>query len=232
MENYKKEEDLFVGGFVPFTTIDFPIVNAACVVFCQGCFWRCPYCQNKGLQLIKRDYSFRKEIFPEILKRKGFIDGIVFSGGEPLLQPALVTAAKLVKEEGFSVALHTSGAIPEILEAVLPYIDWIGLDIKTIFSKYDSVTRCEKSEYFVQKSLDILLKSKKKFECRTTVDSSILQPKDVLEIAKTLKKLGVINFAIQECFDEERNTLYSECFDTEFLEKLKQIFPNIIVRRA
>jgi pyruvate formate lyase activating enzyme len=224
------ERDLIVGGFVPFTTIDFPGVNFACVVFCQGCHWRCPYCQNKNLQPQISNYLFEHGVFKQICERKGLLDGVVFSGGEPLAQLAIIEAVSLVKNEGFKVALHTSGAVPTILKKVLPMIDWVGLDIKAPFSRYDDITKYEGSSELIKQSLKILVESNLNFECRTTIDPDLLNRTDLLQIASELKIFGVKNFAIQACFDDARNLVYSDCFSKDFLDELRQIFPEIIVR--
>ncbi|MDR0625306.1 MAG: anaerobic ribonucleoside-triphosphate reductase activating protein, partial [Holosporales bacterium] len=189
--------DLSVGGFVPFSSVDFPLVSVSCVVFCQGCPWSCRYCQNKELQQFKANVSFFEEIFPQIVERKGFLDGVVFSGGEPLVQHAIVEAARRVKAEGFKVALHTAGGFPSVLQDVMEYVDWVGFDIKAPLERYMEVVMpgvasdAPKSavgspQDCVKMSLDILKKSGKSFECRTTVDPQIIDRKDLIDIAKFL----------------------------------------------
>lgn len=226
-----EKNSLIIGGFLPFTTIDFPTVLASCVVFCQGCGWRCSYCQNKDLQPIQLDSRLSwSHIFAQITERKDFLDGVVFSGGEPLYQEALLGAVQAVKELGLKVALHTSGAIPERLANLVPLLDWVGFDIKAPFNKYCTITGISDSGELAQKSLHILLDSSVEFECRTTVDPTLLTFEDVLEIAQNLHTLGVKTFAIQPCFDDTRLLKYSSCFQNENIATLRSIFPNLIVR--
>ena len=100
---------VIIGGVEPFTTVDFP-GRLAAVLFCLGCPLRCPYCHNPELQDFKGKPFISWEQFIEFLdSRKKLLDGIVFSGGEPLAQPDLYESMKTVKEMGFAVGLHTSG---------------------------------------------------------------------------------------------------------------------------
>jgi pyruvate formate lyase activating enzyme len=218
---------LRIGGFVPFTTIDFPGVNAACVVFCQGCPWRCPYCQNKALQAdgleegatsgVGSEGSVWKIVRAKITARKGFLDGVVFSGGEPLAQEALVDAVRTVKQLGMKVGLHTGGAYPERLRALLDErIDWVGFDIKTCFEEYDSLTGVIGSGIAARQSLDILLESAVDFECRTTVDPVFVSPQHVANIAAYLSQRGVRKYNLQRCYDKDRRPVHSQCFMDEF----------------
>ena len=106
-------EGLRVGAITSFTTIDFPGKLAA-VAFIQGCPWDCTYCQNPWLRPFKFDPQYEHESWESLIallsRRKGLLDGVVFSGGEPLSDPALPAAIKAVKSQGFLVAVHTSGA--------------------------------------------------------------------------------------------------------------------------
>lgn len=123
-------EGLRVGAITSFTTIDFPGKLAA-VAFIQGCPWDCTYCQNPWLRPFKFDPQYEHESWESLIallsRRKGLLDGVVFSGGEPLSDPALPAAIKAVKSQGFLVAVHTSGAYPAVLKEILPDIDWVGL---------------------------------------------------------------------------------------------------------
>jgi pyruvate formate lyase activating enzyme len=123
-------EELRIGGWVPFTTVDFP-GRLAAVLFLQGCPGRCPYCQNPHLQAFRRTAvwswgSLRKELD----RRRGLLDGLVFSGGEPTAQAVLPEIVREAREEGWQIALHTAGLYPENLAACLPWVDWVGLDLK------------------------------------------------------------------------------------------------------
>ncbi len=166
---------LKVGGLTPFTTIDFPGKLSA-VIFCQGCPWRCGYCHNKHLLDTKQPAVHRwEDIICFLEKRKGMLDAVVFSGGEPVMQQGLPDALAFVKKMGFLTGLHTGGAYPELLKKSLPYLDWIGMDIKAPFELYERITRVSGSGKSAQESADLLLKSNISHQFRTTIDPFLLQ---------------------------------------------------------
>jgi len=153
------EAGIVVGGLTPLSTVDWPGELAA-VVFCQGCAWNCPYCHNASLRpfgpakgapqgVSEPDAPAGQNVpgappWAEILEwlktRQGLLDAVVFSGGEPLLQPGLARAMRDVRGLGFKIGLHTSGMDPAALARVLPLADWIGLDVKAPRAAYDRVT--------------------------------------------------------------------------------------------
>src|SRR5574343_2028982 len=108
-----RDAELGVGGLTPFTTIDFP-GRLAAVVFCQGCPWRCGYCHNPHLHSPRDGERPWGEVLGWLETRRGLLDGVVFSGGEPLLQRGLA--------------------------AVLPALDWVGFDVKGPFEDYRRIT--------------------------------------------------------------------------------------------
>ena len=122
---------LQVGGLTPFTTIDYPGQLAA-VVFVQGCPWRCGYCHNPHLQPRAPAPRPRWRAVLAFLRRRARACStrVVFSGGEPTLDPALPHAVARRARLGFGVGLHTAGIYPQRLQALLPRLDWVGLDVK------------------------------------------------------------------------------------------------------
>lgn len=187
---------LLVAGITPFTTIDWPR-KLACVAFLAGCPWDCPYCQNPQLRLAAAASQTEEDLFAFLEKRRGLLDGVVFSGGEPLAQSAIVDAAQTVRELGFAVGLHTCGAYPSRLRVLLPQLDWVGLDIKTPWHAYDRITRREGSGERARESLEILLASGIDFETRTTWHPALLSPADIEAIGRDLAAKGVRSWAIQ-----------------------------------
>lgn len=162
-----RKPELAVGGLTPFTTIDFP-GRLAAVVFCQGCPWRCTYCHNPHL-LPRNDGAMPwSDVLGWLATRRGLLDGVVFSGGEPLLQRGLPAALADVRKLGFATALHTAGAYPERLAAVLPLLDWIGFDIKAPFADYTPIVGCD-SGHAARAALQLLLASGVAHELRCTV---------------------------------------------------------------
>lgn len=189
-----------IGGMVPFSSVDWPGKLCA-VVFLSGCPWRCDYCHNPHLH--QRDSVISINALGRFLTaRKGLLDGLVISGGEPLMDPACPDLAHLAKNNGFKVALHTAGIYPDRLESMLNSLDWVGLDIKTTANRYDTLTNRARSFFPVMKSLDVLIQWGGAFECRTTWDPSWLPQTELLELAEMLCSRGVKSFAVQRYREE------------------------------
>ena len=177
---------LKIGGLLPFTTIDYPDRLAA-VVFCQGCPWRCPYCHNRELLDAAAPGAIPwKEILTFLERRKGLLDAVVFSGGEPTLQPELLQAIDTVRGMGFLAGLHTSGAYPERLRRLLPRLDWVGMDIKAPFPDYESVTQAPGSGEAAERSAALVQASGVSHRFRTTVDPRLLSDGQVAELKRMI----------------------------------------------
>ena len=187
-----------IGGFVPFTSIDYPGELAA-VVFCQGCPWRCSYCHNTHLlpgnsaSLLDWD-----EILEELKQRSGFLDAVVFSGGEPCAQRDLSMAITQVRSMGYKVGLHTAGIYPSRLKYLLPMLDWVGLDIKELPQQYESVTGIPGSGEKAWDSLKLLLKSRIPFQVRTTLYPG-MPGRHLAELDQQFTELGVEDHRYQDC---------------------------------
>lgn len=188
---------LDVGGFIPLSTTDWPD-HLAAVVFVQGCPWRCHYCHNPALQPrdVTGSWSW-SGVLDKLHHRQGLLDGIVFSGGEPTLDSYLHQAIQDVKALGFQVGLHTAGIYPDRLQALLPHLDWIGLDIKTDFAHYERVTDVPRSGHPAWRSLMSVLRSGKAYEIRTTYHPNLHAAEDLQRLAESLSQLGVERWVIQ-----------------------------------
>ena len=182
---------------MPFTTVDYPGFLAA-VVFCQGCTWRCRYCHNPHLQTFchgERDWA---HVLALLAERRNFLEAVVFSGGEPTAQAALLPAIRAVRDLGYKTGLHTAGIFPERLAGVLPELDWVGLDVKAPWDqRHDRITGCRDSFEAPAESLRLLLASGVKYELRTTVHPALLSPGDLQEISAGLEALGATPAKIQ-----------------------------------
>lgn len=201
---------LEVGGITPFTTIDFP-GRLSAVVFCQGCPWRCVYCHNPHL-LPRRAAPGCAPSWGAVLRwlesRHGMLDGVVFSGGEPLLQRRLPDAVAAVRQLGFATALHTGGAYPQRFEAVLPLLNWVGFDVKAPFDDYARITGGD-SGHAAHQSLELLLSSGVAHEVRCTFDPDLLNAGDVARIGRQLNAIGVYRLVLQPCRREGRTVGFS-----------------------
>ena len=188
---------LRIGGFVPFTTTDYPGALAA-VIFCQGCPWRCGYCHNPHLLTARGE---AEHDFDDILEwldgRRGLLDAVVFSGGEPTAQAALGHSIGAVRARGFKIGLHTGGGYPRRLAELLPLIDWVGIDVKAPFAAYDGVTRVARSGVPAWASLEHVLASGVAYEVRTTVHPTLMPPPVLGHLARELAERGVIRWVLQ-----------------------------------
>jgi len=220
---------LRIGGITPLTTIDFP-GRLAAVLYCQGCPWRCGYCHNPELLCATTPAAVP---WPEVLaflkSRQGLLDGVVFSGGEPTLQAALPAALAQVRALGFQTALHTGGMYPERLHALLPLLDWVGLDIKGPLHAYDAITRTPGSGAKAFDALRRLLASGVACECRTTWHAGLFSVDDLFALADTLADAGVAHWALQECRAPGAATW---ALTAGQVERLGARFAGVVVRRG
>lgn len=228
-----------IGGIEKFSIVDFPTRMAA-VVFMQGCPWRCPYCHNEHLQDINAETNIVWYKFIDFLKqRKGILDAVVFSGGEPLVQKELKEAIMEVRDLGYQIGLHTGGYLPKHFEEILPIVDWVGFDVKAPFEKekYKEITGGVADVEKVKESLKILCDSKKSFECRTTCDPRYLSLKDIYDIADSLKAMGVKEYYLQKYrpIPSDTDTTETQCLalveDEKLIKYLKENFDIFDVRQ-
>jgi len=232
----EKSIALRIGGMVPFTTIDFPGKLSA-VLFCQGCPWRCRYCQNVELMSPTEPsrYSW-EQILAFLQKRKGLLDAVVFSGGEPVYQKHLIEAMQQTKALGFAIGLHTGGGYPKKLKAVLPYVDWVGFDVKALEADYAQVTGVPGSGKKAWESLALLVASGVEYECRTTVHWDLLSVGQLRRLANSLAAMGVKHYSVQavrvkDCLDDQLKP--SELITAEtspLFDEMRSLFPHFVLR--
>lgn len=193
----RRSTGLRVGGFVPFSGNDFPGKLAA-VVFCQGCPWRCGYCQNPHLipaqGLAEQGWD---DILAWLDTRRGLLDAVVFSGGEPTAQAELGPAIDAVRERGFAVGLHTGGIYPRRLAELAGRLDWVGLDLKAPVGGYGKVTGIVTSGAAAFASLELMLRSGVALEIRTTVHLALTPPDELVLLARQLADAGVRAWVLQ-----------------------------------
>lgn len=226
---------LRVGGLLPLTTIDFPEALSA-VIFTQGCTLRCHYCQNGHLIPVRSDSQLAWSDIEDFLhRRQGLLDAVVFSGGEPTLQGALLPALQAVKAMGYKTGLHTAGTVPSRLEEAISCLDWVGFDIKALPEDYSAITGLDTGDTCWH-SLRIVLDSGIPYEVRTTVHWQLMPPEKVMVLAQRLRESGVTHFVLQNCVT--RNCLnpdlgqsgLDEGVKNELCQALDQLFPAFSVR--
>jgi pyruvate formate lyase activating enzyme len=160
-----------IGGFVKFSLINYP-GKAAAVIFTQGCNFRCPYCHNPGLvypELFTKQLPF-EEVLDFLKQRQGLLEGVVFCGGEPTLQEDLLEAVFKVRSLGYAVKLDTNGSKPDVLAEVLPYLDYVAMDIKAPFgNEYARASGVIVDDYEIRRSMLLIRAAGLLYEFRTTV---------------------------------------------------------------
>jgi len=228
-----------IGGFQKFSLIDYPGKISA-IIFTQGCNFRCPYCHNPELVNPKlfTDTLDEDLILSFLKKRVGKLDGVVITGGEPLLQHDLIEFIKKVKEMGYFVKLDTNGSYPEILRELLAknLIDYIAMDIKAPLEKYHDVVRADVCTEKIMKSIRIILNGNIDYEFRTTVVKDLLTEDDLICIAKLIrgaKRYVLQRFVMSKILDKSFAS-NAKCFSKDELntikEKVKKYVSECIIR--
>lgn len=196
-------------GLQKLTLLDFP-ERTACTVFTGGCNLRCPFCHNALLvtELNREDTFSEEEILSFLDKRKGLLDGICITGGEPLLNKDIAEFIKKVKAMGFLVKVDTNGTFPNELNKLLSenLLDYVAMDIKNSLDKYGRTVGIENFDTKpIEKSVKILKNGNVDFEFRTTVVKEFHTKEDIVEIGKFI---GNAKYFLQQ-FVDSGNTICS-----------------------
>lgn len=164
--------------------IDFP-GKLACVLFVPGCNFRCPYCHNPSLALNQIDpinTLTLEETIDFLCERQGFLDGVVITGGEPTLQPELLSVCRKIRQLGYPIKIDTNGSRPKAIEALLAAsaVDYIAMDVKSDPERYAPLLLPEADPASILSSIRLILKSGVMHEFRTTcinplVDLSVIK---------------------------------------------------------
>lgn len=224
-------------GFQKMTMLDFP-GKVACTVFTGGCNFRCPFCHNALLVTdIDNDNTFdEEEIIEYLYKRKGIIDGVCITGGEPLLQKDIADFLRKVKETGMPVKLDTNGSYPEKLKELVSngLVDYVAMDIKNSKEKYSETIDVPGFDLSkIEESISFLLSDTVDYEFRTTVVREYHTTQDIVDITKWIK--GAKRYFLQG-FVDSGNLIGSgmSAFRpqemVEFCTKAQEIVPNTVLR--
>jgi pyruvate formate lyase activating enzyme len=186
-----------IGGLQKTSLLDYPDLISA-IVWVVGCNFRCPFCYNKDLVLGKVENIAEEDVLSFLNKRKGLLEGLVISGGEPLIQNDIVQFCEKVKKIGYLIKIDTNGMYPEILQELIDkkLVDYIAMDIKAPKEKYNDLTETKTDIKKIEKSIDIIKKSAPDYEFKTTFVPVLLKKEDIIEIAKWLK--GAKKFYLQQ----------------------------------
>ncbi len=188
-----------IGGFQKVSLIDYPGKISA-VVFTQGCNFRCPFCHNP--ELVDPERFANRIPEPEILafleKRKGRLDAVVITGGEPTLQSELIPFTIHLKAMGYLIKLDTNGALPDVLEDLLGrgLIDYLAMDIKAPLERYGEITKTKTDVERIRRSISLIMGSGVDYEFRTTAVRSLLGLQELEAIGRLIP--GAKRFVLQK----------------------------------
>ena len=225
---------MLIGGVQKMTMLDYP-GKVACTIFTYGCNFRCPFCHNATLVIDEANLFDKDEILAYINKRKGILDGVVVTGGEPLLQPDIMEFLAELKQTGLLVKLDTNGSYPERLEQIIEkgLVDYVAMDIKNCKEKYDLTTGVKIDISKIEKSVELLMQDRVDYEFRTTVVKELHKKEDFEKIGKWLigaKRLFLQPFKDNENLIGENLSSHSKESLEEFKGILEKTIPQVELR--
>ncbi|MBQ9331554.1 MAG: anaerobic ribonucleoside-triphosphate reductase activating protein [Oscillospiraceae bacterium] len=220
---------MFIAGMQKLTLLDFPGV-VACTLFTAGCNFRCPWCHNAGL-VLPEEASDRLlesgEVLSFLEKRKGVLDGVCVTGGEPLLHAELPDFLKRVKDLGYRVKLDTNGSFPERLEALVRdnLADRVAMDIKNGPSRYAETVGLRNLDLSaVTSSKDFLLSDAVDYEFRTTVVRGLHTAESLLEAADWIQ--GAKQWFLQQ-FKDSGNLIHGEGLSAFSEDEMRRLLETV-----
>jgi len=210
-----------IQGFQKLTLLDYP-GRTACTVFTGGCNLRCPFCHNADLVRTPiAQPNLTQEVLTYLARRRGILDGVCITGGEPLLQPDLADFIRQIKELGYAVKLDTNGSLPDRLAALLctGLVDYVAMDVKSSPAGYAAAVGADVDAAVYDRSIRILRESGVPHEFRTTAVGGIHTPEDFTAIGQWLA--GAPAYYIQRFVDSGR--LLGEGFAPFSIEEMEHL---------
>ena len=226
-----------IHGFQTLTLLDYP-GRLACTVFLGHCNFRCPFCQNGNLVLHpeKEPVFPQKQIFDHLRKRKGILEGVCITGGEPTLEPELPEFIRKIKELGYLVKLDTNGYRPEVLKKLVQekLLDYVAMDIKNAPGRYQETAGVPDMNVLnIQDSVEFLMAGEVDYEFRTTVTRELHRREEMEKIGKWLagcKRYYLQNYRQSEAVIQPVFTGYSREQLERFRELLLKSIPEVEIR--
>lgn len=219
-----------LGGLQRSSLIDYP-GKVCAIVFTVGCNFHCPYCHNPELVDETAEEISEEDFFRFLESRKGLLDAVSITGGEPTLHNDLVIFIHRIKQMGFLVKLDSNGTNPEVLRSLIDHklVDYVAMDIKSPLPKYsETVARPVDLEH-IKESINLLREGKVAYEFRTTVVKALLPPEDFPSIGELINGADV--YYLQKFIPTKllnpafhKKVTYS---DAEF-EELRQMMENYV----
>lgn len=226
-----------IGGFQKTSLLDYP-KEVSAIIWTVGCNFSCPFCYNVDVVRENVTCISEKEVLSFLEKRKNVIDGLVISGGEPLLQSDIISFCENVKKIGYLIKIDTNGSFPDKLELLVNkgLVDYIAMDVKAPKNKYIALCGKNVDLEWIQDSIDLIRTSGIDYEFKTTFVPDLLVKEDIVEIGKWLN--GSLTYFLQQ-FKNDTSTLSSDLenkkpypkeYLLEVLEAVKPFFKQCFVR--
>jgi pyruvate formate lyase activating enzyme len=226
-----------IGGFQKVSLLDYPDRISA-IIWASGCNFRCPFCYNKNLALGTAELFPEDEILSFLSKRKEQLEGVVISGGEPLIQKDIVDFIEKIKKQKLLVKVDTNGAFPEKLGELLEkqLLDYVAMDVKAPKEKYRQLSGLPLEMSKIETSIYLIKHNAPAYEFKTTYIPEFLKKEDIIEIAQWLK--GADAYYLQQfkpisplISSELENVVpYSREYVFETLNAIKPFFKHCSVR--
>lgn len=189
---------MIIGGLVNLTLLDYPD-KVACTVFTAGCNFRCPFCHNNSLVCGNGGRRIMEsEVLAFLKKRRGVLEGMCLTGGEPLIQGGVEEFLRRVKDLGYSVKLDTNGAFPDRLRAIIEagLVDYVAMDVKNSRERYAETAGCAVDMTAIEQSVQLLKSGVVDYEFRTTVTGNYHDEQNIEDMAKWL--VGAKRYYLQK----------------------------------
>ena len=218
-------DEIHFYGLQKTTLLDYP-GYVACILFTRGCNMKCPFCHNKSLLTGNQQKPI--DFWGFLEKRKGILDGVVISGGEPLLYET-EDVLRRIKDMGYLIKLDTNGTSPEKLERLIKngFVDYVAMDVKHEPKKYSLATGTDTDMAAIQRSIDLLMNGSIEYEFRTTVVHGIHTKDDLLKLAEWIK--GSKRYYLQQYRKPEIGCIDSlSAFSDEEMKKICMSVRNVI----
>ncbi len=195
-----------IKDYIPASMLDWE-GRVASVLFTGGCNFNCAFCHNP--ELVRQPENMKSVSFDAVTDyladKQGWIDGVVITGGEPTLQPGLRNIIEKIRSLGLPVKLDTNGSRPDVLSDLISadVLDYIAMDIKTVFEKYQSVTNSQIDPKTIKESINLIIRSSITHEFRTTAYPGAVTLEDIVSISVLLGNMSGKRYAVQQ-FRNER----------------------------
>lgn len=181
-----------ISGLQKMTLLDYP-GKIACTVFLSGCNFRCPFCHNSELLDAGVEVAMdEQELLSFLSKRKGLLDAVCISGGEPTLQAGLAQLLEKIKELGYLTKLDTNGSRPEILQELVErnLLDYVAMDIKNAPERYGQTAGAAVKLESIEQSIRCLVREHVDYELRTTVAAQLHDSEAVAQMGQWVSALA------------------------------------------